>query len=157
MVGLMEAHRPMYLWPDDVCSYGGPLNGYFWEPSPNNPMLYISTRRLERGEQQILPGGVVVEWRSLDEMTRSTPTTVPLYERGTALYRCYNATGELIYVGIAVNPDRRWNHHASRSPWWGEVTRRAVEWHDNRAKALTAEAAAIVDEHPKYNIAGKPA
>ena len=153
----MEVNPPMYLWPDDWCAYGSPLDGYFWQPSPDRPSLYVATRRLERNERQVLPGGVVMEWRPPVEKTeKSALDTYPLAERPTALYRCYNESEELIYVGIAVDPQRRWKHHASLTPWWPEVQRRSIEWHDDRRSALNAEAAAIVTESPVYNIAGKP-
>ena len=69
----------------------------------------------------------------------------------TAVYRLYSARDELLYVGVARNPDVRWKHHAAHKAWWPEVGRRDVAWHPDRADALQAEAAAIRDESPRYN------
>ncbi|MDX2527998.1 GIY-YIG nuclease family protein [Streptomyces europaeiscabiei] len=76
------------------------------------------------------------------------------FRRRTALYRLFDAQGRLLYVGIAFNPRARWRGHCSTKSWWQHVDRREVEWHDSRSEALTAEAAAIVEERPLYNIAG---
>ena len=74
--------------------------------------------------------------------------------RRTALYRLYDATDVLLYVGIGFDPRARWYHHASTKPWWPEVTRKEVEWHADRVQAEVAEKASIVAELPRYNIAG---
>lgn len=76
------------------------------------------------------------------------------YSRRTALYRLFDAEGRLLYVGIAYNPRARWLGHSSTKPWWKQVARREVEWHETRSAALGAEAEAIVNERPLYNIAG---
>lgn len=74
----------------------------------------------------------------------------------TALYRLFGAENVLLYVGITTNPASRWREHANIKTWWPLVARREVEWHDNRADALAAEAAAICDENPMYNILRRP-
>lgn len=76
------------------------------------------------------------------------------FRRRTALYRLFDAEGQLLYVGIAFNPRDRWRGHCSTKSWWKQVDRREVEWHGSRSEALTAEAAAIIEERPLYNIAG---
>lgn len=74
----------------------------------------------------------------------------------TAVYRFFDAAGDLLYIGIAENPDGRWKKHASRKPWWPEVARKTVEWFDNREEAGAAEHRAIRTEHARHNIAGSP-
>lgn len=76
------------------------------------------------------------------------------FRRRTALYRLFDAQGRLLYVGIAFNPRDRWRGHCSTKSWWQQVDRREVEWHDSRSEAQIAEAAAITEERPLYNIAG---
>lgn len=70
----------------------------------------------------------------------------------TSLYRLYDAADQLLYVGIAVRPDCRWEQHASDKAWWHQVTRKTVEWHENRASALAAEAQATAEEKPLYDM-----
>lgn len=69
----------------------------------------------------------------------------------TALYRLYDASGQLLYAGIAANPKERWEDHAAKKPWWPEVARRDVEWFATREAAEAAEQDAIVAERPRHN------
>ncbi|WP_367134488.1 MULTISPECIES: hypothetical protein [Streptomyces] len=72
----------------------------------------------------------------------------------TALYRLFGANGQLLYIGIAYDPESRWAQHSSDKPWWPLVARRDVEWHPDRRLAEDAERAAIWAEAPLYNAAG---
>lgn len=69
----------------------------------------------------------------------------------TALYRIYDDSDLLLYVGISNDFDRRWKEHAEVQPWWPEHRWMKVYWHDTRKEAETAEALAIEAEKPKYN------
>jgi len=69
----------------------------------------------------------------------------------TAVYRLFDADGKLLYVGVANNYGRRWEQHAAEKPWWPEIAREAVEWHQDRPSALAAEAHAIMREQPRFN------
>lgn len=73
----------------------------------------------------------------------------------TALYRFFNADEELLYVGVADDPEERWKAHRTRT-WWPQVVRKSVEWFPCRSDALTAELIAIRTEGPIHNDAGKP-
>jgi predicted GIY-YIG superfamily endonuclease/antitoxin (DNA-binding transcriptional repressor) of toxin-antitoxin stability system len=77
-----------------------------------------------------------------------------LADRPTALYRCFDAAGGLLYVGITTDIAERCRQHASTSPWWPLVEQRTREWHPNRPDAERAETTAIETERPKYNRAG---
>lgn len=70
----------------------------------------------------------------------------------TTLYRLFDADGELLYVGIAGNPGRRFAQHGGEKPWWREVSETTLTHYDTRAEALMAEREAIQTEHPRYNI-----
>lgn len=70
----------------------------------------------------------------------------------TALYRLYDATDALLYVGIASDPKTRWWTHANEKTWWPQVARREVEWFMTRPAAEAAEVAAIVTELPRHNV-----
>lgn len=69
----------------------------------------------------------------------------------TALYRLYDASDQLLYVGIATDPKARWYRHASDKDWWGDVATREVEWFASREEASNAEITAIHKEKPTHN------
>jgi len=72
----------------------------------------------------------------------------------TALYRHYNAEGDLLYVGISNDPTRRFEDHIKDKPWVYHVSRVTVEWYRNRYIAAMYETAAIRWEHPLHNKQG---
>jgi len=69
----------------------------------------------------------------------------------TALYRLYDDSGQLLYIGITRSPAWRWYKHASCSPWWPQVRRREIVWYDTRPEARAAEIEAIGAERPIHN------
>lgn len=73
----------------------------------------------------------------------------------TALYRLYDADGQLLYVGISSNPDARWRQHASEKGWWSDVTTKSVEWFETRKSAHRVEVAEIEDDEPLHNCTGE--
>jgi DNA-binding GntR family transcriptional regulator len=74
----------------------------------------------------------------------------------TALYRFFDATGQLLYVGVSGNTETRWRQHAESKPWWSDVADKTTEWLDSRAEALDAERTAIRTERPLHNHQNKP-
>jgi predicted GIY-YIG superfamily endonuclease len=72
------------------------------------------------------------------------------------LYRLFDASGVLLYVGISGRWATRLAQHAARQGWWDEVAKVTREPFESREDALAAEAAAIKREHPRYNVRGKP-
>lgn len=70
----------------------------------------------------------------------------------TTLYRFYNDDGQLLYVGIAGNPARRFEQHAHEKTWWDDVRRVTVNHFDTREQAAVAEVAAIREERPLHNV-----
>lgn len=74
----------------------------------------------------------------------------------TYLYRHFNSSGELLYVGISINAFDRYKQHANEKEWIDEVANMTIERFPCRGDALLAESSAIVKEKPKYNIAGNP-
>jgi predicted GIY-YIG superfamily endonuclease len=72
----------------------------------------------------------------------------------TALYRYFDASDDLLYIGISADPDARWKVHKwgpNRRRWIPQVARRTVEWHESRIAALKAEEQAIQAESPRHN------
>jgi len=71
----------------------------------------------------------------------------------TALYRHYDESNALLYVGISVNPMARTSAHADASHWFESVRRVEIEQYPTLSDALNAEAVAIVIEKPAHNKA----
>ena len=71
-----------------------------------------------------------------------------------ALYRLFDRTERLLYVGVTSDPRSRWACHKADKDWWPEVYRYSLEWLSGRQDALLEEARAIAAERPAYNIAG---
>lgn len=69
-----------------------------------------------------------------------------------ALYRFFDAGGDLLYVGITNDPGRRWGRHSNSKPWWHEVDRIEIERYPDRTSVLAAERKAIQEESPRYNV-----
>lgn len=68
----------------------------------------------------------------------------------TTLYRCFNAAGELIYVGITDDLPNRLKRHRVR-PWWGEVDRVKQRRYASRDEARREEVRLILRYLPAYN------
>ncbi len=73
----------------------------------------------------------------------------------TAVYRRFDAAGQLLYIGCSCNPKSRWKAH-TRKPWWDDVAQCVVEWHETLERADAAERIAIKRELPKYNVLHTP-
>lgn len=71
----------------------------------------------------------------------------------TALYRHFDAGGQLLYVGISLSAVQRLAQHKTGSEWFPKIARVDIEWLPSRAIALRAEAAAIERENPLHNRA----
>ena len=65
--------------------------------------------------------------------------------------------GELLYVGVAYDLQRRIAQHRATKSWWPEVDRVLGIRYATRAEALVLENRMIKQERPCYNVAGKPA
>ena len=77
---------------------------------------------------------------------------MPPSNRPHALYRFYDDTGALLYVGITHNPGARFPQHEKDKPWWNEVRGISIEQYPTRDAVLAAEQRAIRVENPRYNI-----
>lgn len=71
----------------------------------------------------------------------------------TCLYRFFTASGLLVYIGIAGDPDVRERSHARHALWYVTVAYRTEEWFATREAAARAESSAIVREDPPFNRA----
>lgn len=68
----------------------------------------------------------------------------------TALYRHFDADGQLLYVGITSDPRRRLSEHLKAAKW--PIASVDLEWFDNDLSAVRAERKAILTESPIHNI-----
>lgn len=72
----------------------------------------------------------------------------------TALYRLRTADGYLLYIGITIDPKRRFKEHRKTMSWWPDVDpdRTVIEWLDCGGQAAAdIEVAAIRAEFPWHN------
>lgn len=68
------------------------------------------------------------------------------------VYRLYNESGALLYVGMSNNVPKRLVQQARAQSWWPEVASHTAEAYPDRSDAAAAERHAIETEDPKYNI-----
>ena len=69
------------------------------------------------------------------------------------LYRHFDRSGTLLYVGISLSALQRLGQHADHSHWYGSIARVDIEEFSTREEALAAEREAIQNEKPLHNIA----
>jgi predicted GIY-YIG superfamily endonuclease len=69
----------------------------------------------------------------------------------TALYRCFDEDGKLLYVGISMSALNRLQQHKDTSIWFENARRIEVEYYRSREYALKAEKEAIKTEKPRFN------
>src|SRR5215472_14618380 len=62
------------------------------------------------------------------------------------LYRFYDHNQDLLYVGITVNPERRFQEHRCTKAWWESVADIKIENYPNGLELRRAERAAIIAE-----------
>lgn len=68
------------------------------------------------------------------------------------LYRMFDDSGRLLYVGCTDLFMQRMTGHAGEKSWWTDVTTVHVEHFPTRASAFVAEAEAIAVERPMHNV-----
>lgn len=87
-------------------------------------------------------------------------TTLPAEQTATrtALYRFFDAGGQLLYVGITHRLRTRWREHARdyATTWWPLVASNTVVWYSTRAEAARVETRAIKEERPQFNVLHTP-
>jgi hypothetical protein len=70
------------------------------------------------------------------------------------VYRWFAFTGQLLYVGCAKDPDKRWAEIRNVEDWPRFAARRTLERYDTVGEALAAELEAIKTESPLFNLNG---
>lgn len=69
----------------------------------------------------------------------------------TAVYRAYDSSCGLLYVGMTTHVKARMRHHRAWAAWWPDVTDVSVKWQPDWWAAEAVEAAAIMSERPRHN------
>ena len=69
---------------------------------------------------------------------------------GCGVYRLYNASDTMIYVGQSDAPYLRFQAHR-RKAWWPGVCRKTVVWYRTPTEAESVETLAILTQQPVYN------
>lgn len=82
---------------------------------------------------------------------RVSAASMALGSRPHALYRFFDRTDALLYVGITMDLGARLKSHRREKPWWLDIHHITVEHFATRAEALAAEAKAIRAEGPLHN------
>ena len=88
---------------------------------------------------------------------------IDLDDRQTALYRYYDKSSNLLYVGISCDPKKRLSQHTTNLRaiseggvdvliWTDLIDKTDIEWFENRYKARKAEELSIEAERPRHNI-----
>ncbi|MGH3489481.1 MAG: GIY-YIG nuclease family protein [Actinopolymorphaceae bacterium] len=75
-------------------------------------------------------------------------------EVASYVYRAYDDSGVLLYVGVTGKPDARRDQHARTAPWYRLADRFTEAVYPSRSDAAVAELDAIRDERPIYNEIG---
>lgn len=72
----------------------------------------------------------------------------------TAVYKLYDTFGDLIYVGITIDPETRFKKHSYDKWWWPTVHRTEIEWTLSFRIAEHVESQLIETHQPKHNVRG---
>lgn len=70
------------------------------------------------------------------------------------LYRWWDASGRLLYVGKSISLYSRISQHRNRSGFFNEATTMTIERLESAEQLAAAEMQAIKKENPLFNIAG---
>jgi hypothetical protein len=111
---------------------------------------------------QVGPKPSDLRWFPVDELRKAAwggngeqqpGLAVPEQPRKRILYRCYNANGDLLYIGITVSIFARSYQHLNNEPWFTEVVDMKLQ---HLSPMLNSEARAIEklriwEEHPLHN------
>lgn len=68
------------------------------------------------------------------------------------VYRCFDESGRLLYIGYSSDLPRRARQHDAGTEWWPTVAKLRVQVFRTALEATAAERAAIENEGPAFNI-----
>jgi hypothetical protein len=104
--------------------------------------LYLNDRELF---QQVLAGKA--------SLPGNKPIKKDVGTESFALYRAYDSSGRLLYIGKTWSVGQRFADHAHNSKWWDEIETMTVDRRFKSYEELTqAETLAIRNERPIVNF-----
>lgn len=106
--------------------------------------------RAKRRSEDVSLGAFVDSFRFTGEVP--PPDCERAAKPPTTLYRMFDGSGQLLYVGISSRGPRRFPEHRQRQEWWREVAEIRVEHYDVPIWAVEAERQAIEQERPLHNV-----
>lgn len=74
-------------------------------------------------------------------------------QRRPLVYRIYDTDDRLIYIGHSCSLQQRFVDHSQSAWWWSLAARIAIQLHPDRNSVRAAEAVAIQEEQPMFNVA----
>lgn len=80
------------------------------------------------------------------------PTSLDFWRDRNVMYRVFDDTGRLIYVGSSRNWPGRLRNHESASWWFSLVAKIRVQVFPSKDAAQAAECVAIQEEQPAFNV-----
>ena len=113
---------------------------------------------IKMGRRSLWVESEVQAWIAAKDIRKCAIETKRLnsYKRGpkvrTALYRHFDATSKLLYVGISLSAVERLREHRIYASWFERIARIEIQWFQSRGSAMNAERRAIICEKPECNI-----
>jgi len=97
-------------------------------------------------------------WSCMKDVARVLVEVIPeggmsVIGGATHVYHFYDRQGNLLYVGITNDLQRRWAQHEADKPWWHLVARKESVQYPTREEAAKVEAHQIRRLRPMYNRA----
>jgi hypothetical protein len=74
--------------------------------------------------------------------------------RPAAVYFVHDATGLIVYIGVAFDPLVRIRFHLNTAAWAAEIDTWSADWYSTRQDAERVEATLIETHEPIYNVRG---
>ena len=68
------------------------------------------------------------------------------------LYRHFDSSGSLLYVGQSLSAINRLSQHKDCSHWFNQIAVVKIEHFQRREEVLAAERTAIIKENPRFNV-----
>lgn len=82
------------------------------------------------------------------------PKRMDFWRGKAVMYRCYDKTGRLLYVGSTINMPRRMSDHRQAAWWMPLVIKTRMQVFPTVEAARAAESLAIQEKTPLCNIVG---
>jgi hypothetical protein len=124
--------------------------------APANTPSMVAAEEPEQGPGYLIypDGDDPIGWHVEGQIYKGTPPGNP--ETGAAVYRFFQADGNLLYVGRTTSFGQRWKEHAASKSWHREIHHMSVVWYADPATAAVVEAKAIREEWPRHNVTHNP-